>query len=738
MRRCRVRGFVALVVAAVLTGASPLIGNGALPAAAAPDWQPPGFVRSIGGAGEAGVYPWGMEYNPVTDEILVGDYWNFKVRRYDRVTGRQLGAFFRPANVRKGQPYTISVNPINGDIYVPEWGDGQMWSGAIGRYDKYGTYIGEVLVRAAYHVWTHIDAQGYLWVADSHFWNSTFFPPQIRKFDLSGASPVQVLSFGTFGAGPGQLSSDVHGISTDAAGNVYVADAINRRVHVFGPDGTWLRDFGSPGTKLGQFRGDLRGLEIDRVNGWVYVVDAEAGQIEKFALDGTPLARWGSVGAGAGQYADGGREVAVDRAGHLWSVDYGNFRFFEYPSNGGLLRTLPNPAQPPPVGNFSQNRDVAVDPLTGDVWAADSWNNRFQRFGPTGVFTGAWGVRNSHPPYGMNYPRGIAIDPETREVWVANTREMVIQVYDKDANYLRTIGNGVKSEAPGSFVWPMDIELHGGKAYVTNYYGSSLRILDATTGTEIGRIAASQNGVAVDPAGNIYLLSWSRDEVSVYSPDGTVNLFRFGSRGTGPGQFDDPWDIDIAGGLVYVTDAGLARVTAFTLDGTYVGEWGGKGDGAFQFEDPSGITHDAAGNIYVADAGNNRVQVFSFGVGRPSGDTTAPALSVAAPSQDAVLPAQSPALIKGTASDAVGVARVEVAVRDTATGQWWNANEASWQVGRVFNQAPWSGPDATRVSYAYSFVAVERGGRYSALVRAVDTSGNIRTIATARRFSIAS
>ena len=109
-----------------------------------------------------------MEYNPVTDEILVGDYWNFKIRRYNRVTGKQIGAFFRPVNLRRGQPYTISVNPVSGDIYVPEWGDGQKFSGAIGHYDKFGTYLNEIRVPAAYHVWTHVDAQGYLWVADSH------------------------------------------------------------------------------------------------------------------------------------------------------------------------------------------------------------------------------------------------------------------------------------------------------------------------------------------------------------------------------------------------------------------------------------------------------------------------------------------------------------------------------------------------------------------------------------------
>ena len=65
------------------------------------------FRASIGARGEAGVYAWGMAYNP-RNEILVGDYWNYKIRRYDlRATSRRLlpvpGAY-------KGQPYSISVD----------------------------------------------------------------------------------------------------------------------------------------------------------------------------------------------------------------------------------------------------------------------------------------------------------------------------------------------------------------------------------------------------------------------------------------------------------------------------------------------------------------------------------------------------------------------------------------------------------------------------------------------------
>lgn len=178
------------------------------------------------------------------------------------------------------------------------------------------------------------------------------------------------------------------------------------------------------------------------------------------------------------------------------------------------------------------------------------------------------------------------MDPATRDVWVANTRDHVIRVYDRSGNYLRTVGSGLESDDPGSFRWPMDIEFFGGRAYVYGYHSRYLKVLDVATGAELWSIYTRNNGVAVDPAtGNIYVLTWRDDRVDIYSPSGTL-IGSFGSSGTGPGQFSNPWDIDIVGGTVDVTDAQLKRVEAFDLAGTYLGQWGSAGSGAFQFLSP--------------------------------------------------------------------------------------------------------------------------------------------------------
>ncbi|KAA3640420.1 MAG: hypothetical protein DWP92_03085, partial [Armatimonadetes bacterium] len=689
----------------------------ASPVAYAADWEQPTYVRSIGGTGAAGVYAWGIEYNPVTDQILVGDYWNYLIRQYD-LDGNDVGSFFRLPSERVGQPYTVSVDPRNGDVWTPEISDGS--SPRMTRYDKDGNFIADYGLSVGYMAWTNI-RDGYLYVADSHYWNNSGNPPEIIKYDID-AGVTEVSRFGEYGTGGGEFGI-IHGMDFDASGNIYLADAGNLNVHVYSPTGTWLYDFGGQGNAVGQFKGDLRGLVVDEVNGWVYVVDAQASQIEKFDIDGTPLLHWGSEGAGDGQFADGGREITLDADGNVWVADFGNFRVQQFDSDGNLMAIHPNPPQPPAEGMLNHPRDVAVDPVTGSIWTAEPWNQRFQEFASDGSFLEAWGTRNSLPPYGMNYPRGIGIDPVTREVWVANTRDHLIRVYDNDGNYLRQVGDGIDSSAFGSLRWPMDIEFFGDRVYVSDYVSDLVKWFDPATGAELGAISRDNNGISVDPnTGNVYVVSWNYDRVYVYAPSGSY-LFWFGGRGSDDGEFENPWDIDIINGYVYVTDSALDRVQVFNLDGDFVGKWGTRGSGAYELKDPSGLTHDAAGNIYVTDAGNDRIQVYSSTTPVPGTETNAPVAAFTSPMQSDVMPAGTVA-ITGTATDESGVVTVEVAIKDRDSNLWWDGQRAEWQTGKAWSIASWTGSANTAVDWNLGFIAAIPAGRYYTQVRATDVHGN--------------
>ena len=100
------------------------------------------------------------------------------------------------------------------------------------------------------------------------------------------------------------------------------------------------------------------------------------------------------------------------------------------------------------------------------------------------------------------------------------------------------------------------------------------------------------------------------DRIQKFGSDGTF-ISRWGSEGSGDGQFYDPRGIAVDGdGFVYVADVGNDRIQKFGSDGTFISKWGSEGSGDGQFDYPSGIAVDGDGFVYVADWGNHRIQKF--------------------------------------------------------------------------------------------------------------------------------
>src|SRR5437773_1268870 len=79
-------------------------------------------------------------------------------------------------------------------------------------------------------------------------------------------------------------------------------------------------------------------------------------------------------------------------------------------------------------------------------------------------------------------------------------------------------------------------------------------------------------------------------------------ITQWGSYGSSNGQFYAPGGVAIdAAGDVFVTDTGNNRIEKFTGSGTYLTQWGSFGSGSGQFNGLAGVATDAAGNVYIAD-----------------------------------------------------------------------------------------------------------------------------------------
>ena len=666
-------------------------------AAAAPSsWTAPRAERIIGAPSRPGLAAWGVTYNPVTDEILVGDYVSDQVRRYSR-SGTWLGNFSNPLGYIPGVVSALAVDPRDGSTYVAVTGDGSN-SRDVRKYDVDGNYIyGADLIGNI--TWIAVDDEGDVWTPGAF----TGAGIHEYRFNDDTRTATELRSVGRTGHDPGELGR-LTGIDVDADGNIYVCDVGNGNVHVFGPDGAWRFDLGNKTL----FPGDVRGVVVNDAIGRVYVANSQVGAIAMFDLDGTYLGSFGSLGHGDGKFLDGARQVTITPDDHVWAADYGSLRVQEFTADGTYLSSFPSPAQTPDPAGLGSPRGVAIDPVTGDVLVADNWNQRVQRFAPDGTLLQVFGERGSFPPAGMNYPRSLAVDPATRNVWVANYEgSPFLMVYSPTFQVVRRI-------VTPRFV--NDVEIHDGKAYVLVRRNGNLdgyvMVFDTATGSLLRTCCTGHGwfrGIAVDRQnGNLWLTADSGSRVFVLESDGTLLETL---------DVDDrPWGVTIMDGVAYVTDTSAHRVIAFDRT-TFerVGQFGMRGTAPGQMISPSGIDHDAAGNLYVIEDDGGRVQRFGWGA-RPGAETVKPTLTWSAS-------ASLPLTFTGTAADATKVMAVEVQIMDPATGTYWNTRLGSWG-GPVWNRAivwgPLSGPN-----WRYTLVPAVAGHTYSVKARAVDLFGNV-------------
>lgn len=86
----------------------------------------------------------------------------------------------------------------------------------------------------------------------------------------------------------------------------------------------------------------------------------------------------------------------------------------------------------------------------------------------------------------------------------------------------------------------------------------------------------------------------------------------WGSSGSAEGQFSFPRGMAVGpDGTVYVADTGNNRIEVFNAAGTFENIIGSAGAGAGQFASPRSLAVSNGGSIYVADTGNNRIQIFN-------------------------------------------------------------------------------------------------------------------------------
>jgi len=180
-------------------------------------------------------------------------------------------------------------------------------------------------------------------------------------------------------------------------------------------------------------------------------------------------------------------------------------------------------------------------------------------------------------------------------------------------------GNRVASSPKGKGIIPflVEISLNGNQQQQAKVEENHRK--EGEFSVSFTPTTAGQHQISVSHKGKHFKKSPFRIEVvdrplyrRDYNTVGTHSVLRFGSSGSGDGQFGDPFGVACnSRGDIVVVESSNNRVQVFNKASKFLFKFGSKGNGNGQFSGPFGVAVDQRNNqIVVADTGNSRIQVF--------------------------------------------------------------------------------------------------------------------------------
>ncbi len=361
-------------------------------------------------------------------------------------------------------------------------------------------------------------------------------------------------------------------------------------------------------------------------------------------------------------------KVAVDGAGNVYFGNKALFRAFKVDPSGTMTTVAGNGG-----GGSNGDGNLAVwasvlNPAslvmdgTGNLYFADPSAHRIRKIDSDGIISNAAG--NGSQGYiedgvaagttRLNVPEDVAVDG-TGNLYIADKENHRIRKVDAATGVISTVaGTGTggysgdgDAASLAQLCYPSGVAVDGaGNLYIADTSNHRIRKVDAASGiiTTVagnGTVAfagdgldattasfAYPNGVAVDGAGNLYIADKNNHRIrKVDAATGTISTV----AGAGTGGFNGDgglatsawiWEpsgitVDDSGNL-YVTDkrnqrirkvdaaTGVISTVAGSGNVTYEGD-GGAGTSA-KIRDPKGLALDNLGNLYIADTGNHRIR----------------------------------------------------------------------------------------------------------------------------------
>jgi sugar lactone lactonase YvrE len=288
-------------------------------------------------------------------------------------------------------------------------------------------------------------------------------------------------------------------------------------------------------------------------------------------------------------------------------------------------------------GEFSSPIGVAIN-KEDEVYVTDLNNARLQKFTARGKHLGGFDLPRDTPERRSSQAGGIAVDDDGL-IYVTFMMQDKVRVYTDSGQLVREWGK--RGKADGEFHMPGGIVLgKGGTVDVADQANHRVQRFTAEGkflaswgehGSMPGQFggndtAGSRFGgphfLAMDSKGRLYTTEGTPGRIQQFSPEGKPLLF-WGDKGQQPGGFgalQTGYAKNTFGPIGILVDrhdrvwvSSLNdRVQAFTPEGKFLLGIGGTGQGPGQFVRPHGMALDSKGHLYVADAGNQRIQKFEI------------------------------------------------------------------------------------------------------------------------------
>ncbi len=292
----------------------------------------------------------------------------------------------------------------------------------------------------------------------------------------------------------------------------------------------------------------------------------------------------------------------------------------------------------------------------GNLYISDELNNVVRKVDTAGNITTVAG--NGTPGYSgdggpatsaqLHDPAGVVADA-AGNIYIEDLANARVRKVDATGTITTFAGNGTKGfSGDGGPATAAALNQNqgarfdaAGNLYVPQCLNAAVRKIDVNgiittvAGTGVngfsgdgGPATAAQldcpSGAAVDAAGNLFIADFGNNSIRRVAVNGTITTFAgngtpgFSGDG-GPAtaaQLNIPNDVDVdAAGNVYVADVGNNRLRKIDTNGIITTVAGGLNNaGSAGINTPLGMTLDAASNLYFTDSGNNAVrEVFPAG-----------------------------------------------------------------------------------------------------------------------------